>query len=236
MSPTQFGKRISATPGRPLLTNTPMLTNRATSPVLAAVEQSRDKFTTTQVACKGLNFSSILEDEDLQKVLEGSTFLGFHGSSESNMKGIVRDGFDVDRSGDNFGGFSALGPGLYVAPTVLPAGYAMLASKKKKEPAQLMAVFRLPTDTKIITVPREDLETYSGHAPHEISGLPLKDIMRGELVITPRALESEGITYLAIPLPKFEGVNFETVEKEMREFAVKCKQDYPRKELGTSAS
>jgi hypothetical protein len=137
------------------------------------------------------------------------------------MKGIKESGIDLHRTGSNFAGYSAAGPGLYVSKDVTTGtNYAIGAATNGDARPQLMAVFRRPSSERINMQHCRGVARDASNV-HELGLSAMRDATAHSTKITAFGINSEKVEYVAVQLPVFEmGARLEVaalVEKSLKE-------------------
>ncbi|WP_334186583.1 hypothetical protein [Noviherbaspirillum sp.] len=138
---------------------------------------------------------------------EGSDtrLVGYHGATKKSFDGMAAHGVDFSRAGENTGGSSLAGPGLYVSSQYgIANAFAHLASGHHAfaegfEP-EVAAVHLAQPAGKLVEMPgpneaeREDIEQYRA----SVSDAHQLNIDALQTVITPRAAESDDVNYFLV--------------------------------------
>ncbi len=138
---------------------------------------------------------------------EGSAtrLVGYHGATRKSFDGMAAHGVDFSRTGENTGGESLAGPGLYVSSHHgIADAFAHLASGRHAfaegfEPEVAAVHLAQPADA-LVEVPGpteaecEDVEGYRA----SVSGAHQLNIDSLQTVITQHAAESDDVNYYLV--------------------------------------
>lgn len=132
--------------------------------------------------------------------------VGYHGSTGPNFNKMAREGVNFSRTGTNFGGYSALGPGLYVTPNKENAyAYALQAARiesgsGRQVEAEVASVYLAQPAKGFIQrqVPFDFEPADAARYRESVRDAHQLNVDFNETIITPRAAESNDVNYYVV--------------------------------------
>lgn len=187
--------------------------------------QGRGKFTLVAAQIDNHRLSRVLETPELKTLLKDAAFVGLHATNDVNVQGMQKSGINFDLTGENWGSYSSMGPGLYTTKEPrLAMWYGLHAATRNPDSQpQMLAVFRLPSSEKVIQQSLRQIQADPENAGqvHEIGRTHKYAGEYVETKITPAGINSPHIEYVAVALPKFEAMKVDDITAQLEEFVKK---------------